>query len=200
MDKFKLHITNYTGERCDDDVSLCLKSDTDEKSVLKMHLRNEFKDMITNILSDCKLYVHKVYIEDCREDITDNPIFRNIISNAHVRYFSVEIGFDATVESQSSSEFAELYIDYNFEGCVERWLNILNSVKQIDILKLKFYGAKIMTNAIQMFLDFLEQMQFLNVILDIPSNQERIERCLDISDKWELISDNSCCKLKLKPK
>lgn len=200
MDRFILSITNNTYRNYDDELSLRL-DDTNEVPSAKIYFRKEFANLLSTIMLERNFYIDKIKIERDCESISHNEVFLALISKTQIKHFSLEIGFDPSVETDKSIKLAQEYEeDIADIGCVERWINILNSISKIEIIKIIFfYDVKIVHNAIQAFLYFLEKSNFSDITLEVTFEKKKdIEKYLDISENWEMKYDDDYCEIILK--
>jgi hypothetical protein len=171
--------------------NLDLGANTD--GAIKIYLRNEFKQIIMNILNICGMRLNRVYCPSS-EKYTQNKLFNEIMTKVSVDYLYFTIKFDTEIETKEARE--QFCSDYgeNFEkGTVTKCLNIIGSISKLSALEISFvYPIKYVKNSIQMFIDFLEQKDISNVILHIDCIKENnVKQYLDISDKWKTAgSDN----------
>lgn len=188
-EKYQAIITPYSRNGLDKELSLRLIEDLDKDAVLKIYLRDEFKELIMHTLKYYGTHLNHVY---CRsnEKYIENKLFIEIMSNIRVDRLEFEIGFDTEIESKESLE--QLYKNYGRnekldKGCVNRCLNIIGSISKLSILEIEFtYPIKYSRNTVQMFIDFIEQKYIQKIVLSIEYTDESdIKQYIDISDEWK---------------
>lgn len=185
-EKYQAIITPYSRNGLDKELSLHLIEDLDKDAVLKIYLRDEFKELIMHTLNFYNMHLNRVYCKS-NEKYMENKLFIEIMSNVRVDRLEFEIGFDTEIESKESLE--QLYKNYGRnekldKGCVNRCLSIIGSVSKLGMLEIEFmYPVKYNRNTVQMFIDFIEQKDIPKVILSIDYTTENdITQYIDISD------------------